>query len=128
MPSTGTIEVDGHTYTWLSPTLGDLERFEATIGPISDSAAINSVKGRIWLCWACLRESQPDLTLKQIGEWPADAWNAIWATIQQAIPLWGPASGEDEKKKEKTSASPDTSASPAPDSGGGPLPSPVGSG
>jgi hypothetical protein len=62
--------------------------------------------------------------LKQIGQWPAEAWNAIWAMIQQAIPLWGPASGEDEKKKEKTSVSPDASAASAPDSLAGRPPSP----
>ena len=122
MATTGTITIAGKEFSWSSPTLAALEQFEAKVGRISDPGVVNSVTGRIWLCWLCLRDHHPDLTVKSIGEFPGEAWNPIWEMIQQALPLWGNPPGEGEK--EKTSTSPDTSASPAPDSSGGRPPSP----
>jgi len=97
MPSTGTIEIDGKTYTWTSPTFADLEHFESMVGKISDADVLNSVKGRVWLAWLCLKRNHPDLTPKLIGDWSAVHWLDLWTMITDALPLWGGAKADETK-------------------------------
>ena len=120
MPSTGIITIDGKTYTWTSPTLADLEHFEAMVGPITDLAIVNSVKGRVWLTWLCLRQRHPDLTPKIIGEWPASAYLDLWPAVKAAIPFWDIAFPEGPP----TSDSSIGSSSPSTSSPAGPPPAP----
>ena len=88
MAATGTIEIDGKKYAWTSPTLADLEEFENQVGPIVDMKAVNSIRGRAYLAFLCLREKQPNITLGVIRSWPAEVYNEVWPAIVKAIPLW----------------------------------------
>jgi hypothetical protein len=85
--------IEGKEYTWTSPTLIDLMEFEAQVGPIMDQVVVNSVRGRAYLAFLCLREKHPEMTLREINALDVVAWMAIWQMIRQAIPLWGSEEG-----------------------------------
>jgi len=116
MLSSGTVEIDGKTYVWTSPTLADLEHFEAMVGPITDPVIVNSVKGRVWLAWLCLRKKYPDLTPKLISDWPAAAYLDLWPLVKAAIPFW-----------EVEPVGPTSSSSSSSDAPDGPPPAPAAS-
>jgi len=88
MAATGKATILGQGYTWTSPRLKDIEQFEAEVGPITDLAIVNSVRGRVQLIHLCLREKHPELTIGVIGSWPVAAYSEMFALITQAIPLW----------------------------------------
>jgi len=122
MPQTsGTITIDGEKYTWTSPRLLALEQFESSVGPISDSKVINSVKGRIHLASLCFREKHPNLTPGVIGTWPGSAYAELWEVISAAIPLWEgsrrPPQSDSEKKGDEAEPSPSQSPSSSSSSG-----------
>ena len=89
MTISGQILVEDTEYTWTSPTLADLEEFEAQVGYITDVQVVNSVKGRAYLAYLCLREKQPELTLGVVRGWRGGVWGGLWEMIKQAIPLFG---------------------------------------
>jgi len=127
--TTGTFAIDGKTLTWESPRLLDIERFEATVGPIVDLKVVNSAKGRVHLALACFKTHHPDLTAGVIGSWPASAFARLWdEVIELAIPLWESPKSPPELKRLAAAAgqesdetseqdgpevSPETSASPS---------------
>jgi hypothetical protein len=85
--ASGTIELGGKQYTWSSPLISDLEEFEVFCGPLLGDA-VNSVKGRAFLAWICLRRQNPELTLKQVRELAAEDYLKLWPMVKSAIPLW----------------------------------------
>ena len=117
---TGTATICGEDFTWTSPTLGDLDHFESTVGPVSDPTVVNSVKGRIGLAHICLKEHHPDLLPGVIRTWPAQAFREIWPMLMQAVPLWAPAS----PPETEPAVSPDSSSSPSSDAPDGSLTAP----
>ncbi|MBE9566078.1 MAG: hypothetical protein IMF16_04950 [Proteobacteria bacterium] len=88
MPATGTVVIGGKELTWRSPLFGALVEFEAQVGPLIDVDIVNSVKGRRYMAYLCLREDNPDLTLDMIDAWPADAFVEVWEMIMRAIPIF----------------------------------------
>ena len=93
LQTTGTITLNGQEYTWSSPRLKYLVEVEQFIGPITALATVNSVRGRAYLAYACLRENHPDLTPNTILDWPASAFSEIWPMIAAAIPIYGGGAG-----------------------------------
>lgn len=118
--SSGTIVIQGTEYTWTSPKLSDLMEFEAQVGPLIDLTIVNSVRGRAYLAFLCLREKH-NLPLREIQAWPAAAFNDLWPMIVAAIPFWeaprppAPAEGDEEQSPQgsSTSSSSTSSGSPA---------------
>ncbi len=108
--STGTVTIDGTEYTWMSPTLADLEHFEATVGPLIGSrAVVDTIKGRIALISLVLVKHHPDLLPGVVRTWGVDALVAGWDAVLTAIPLWG-------SPTPPSSPSPSLSAGPPPSS------------
>ena len=113
MFSSGTVEIDGKTYTWESPTILQLATFEGTIGPISDLKVVNSVQGRAYLASLALQKHHPDLLPSVIMSWPVSVLPELWPLIQKAFPLWGM------PDEDKPAASPEISSPPAPSASDG---------
>jgi len=88
MPSTGTITIDGKTYTWESPTIGQLASFEQTTQmPMHDLATVTSTRGRVYLASLCFQKHHPELTPGIINDWPGEALDQLWDMVLEAIPL-----------------------------------------
>ena len=106
MPAaTGTITIDGKTYTWTSPTLAAVANFEAMIGPVSDLKTVNSVRGRCYLVAMALEPNHPELTAKNIMDWPISILPELWPLIKAAYPIWNT-----DEEKPNPPASPDSSS------------------
>jgi len=88
MAATGTIPIDDNKLTWTSPELGSLEQFETEVGPLTDMRIVNSVTGRIHLAHLCLCEKQPYITPETVRRWRAEHWDALWAMILEAVPIF----------------------------------------
>jgi hypothetical protein len=89
LPTTGTTTINGQEYTWRSPKLKHLAEVEHLVGPITALATVNSVRGRAYLAYACLRDDHPNIMPGIILDWPATAFEELWAMIVKAIPIYG---------------------------------------
>lgn len=111
MASTGTVQIDGKQYTWQSPTLADLEHFEATVGPlIGDRSVVDSIKGRVALVSLILIKHHPDLLPGIVRGWPVEALLQAWPAVLEAVPFWTGVAA----------ARPTASSSPSPSPSDGP--------
>ena len=86
--ATGTITLDGVKRPWASPIIADIEEFEVTCGPLTDLDLVNSVRGRVYLAWLCLRAADPKVKIEDVKTLPTDDYLLLWPMITQAIPLW----------------------------------------
>ena len=87
MAASGTITIGGKQYTWESITVDELEHFEATIGPVTDPAVLNSIKARKYLAYLCLKKHHPDITVGIIGTWDNDDFTVVWGMVLKAVPF-----------------------------------------
>jgi hypothetical protein len=121
--SSGTIPIQGTKYTWTSPSLLDLMEFEAQVGPLTDLTIVNSVRGRCYLAFLCLREKHQK-PLSEIHAWPAEAFNELWPMIVAAVPFWEaprPPAPKREALEGEGEGSPDSSTSSSSTSSGSPV-------
>jgi len=125
MAASGTIELGGKELRWESPTIGDLEHFEAHIGPLTDPKVINSVKGRTYLAFLCLKKAGSKISHGDLQKLPNDDFIALWNMVIEAVPFLRRLYGFSEisPSPEEESTSPDSSGdAPSPSDGDHPKP------
>ena len=118
-PTSGTIEINGKEYAWRSPRLMHLVEVENLVGPITDLKVVNSVRGRAYLAYECLRDDNPNITARIILDWPASTFSELWELIRKAVPIYGGAGASEVGQPvppalpaEEAGSRPDQQASP----------------
>jgi hypothetical protein len=107
VPTTAQFQIGDTTYTLTSPLVRDLEHFEAAIGPLTDR--IDTIKGRVYLLFLCLKPAHPDITPGVIGGWSWADYAKAWNAALTVFPF-----GQSESPDSSASSTP---SSPAPTSG-----------
>ena len=132
MAATGTIELDGKELRWESPSIGDLEHFEAHIGPLTDPKIINSVKGRVELAYLALKAGGSKISMGELLKLPNEDMIPLWNMVFEAVPflrrfftIVEDGGSDEESKRQRSGESTSEESSPtAPGSSAGDHPKP----
>ncbi len=96
-PSAGTIVIGLETFHWQTPSLGELEGCENSVGSLHDGRVRSSAKACIRLAVLFLRAKHPEVTAEIVGGFAANAWGPLTDMFKRALPhLW--AEGTDQKE------------------------------
>lgn len=125
MAATGTCDLNGETYTWESPTIGDLEHFEVTIGSLTDPKVANSIKARVYLAYLSLKKHHPDISVGVIEKWDSADLFTLWNMVILAVPFFrgvfdleGKPKSKDDSRTDSSRRAPSPSDGDPPASGG----------
>jgi len=82
------IIIDGKTYVASCPAhISDFSLFEQEIGPIVDVDNLNSIEGRLFLMYLCLRPNHPEITPGLVNCTTPEEYAEFWPVLTQLIPF-----------------------------------------